>query len=662
MSAASGRLLIANRGEIARRVLRSARARGLEVAVVSTAADRGAPVRAEADRVIEVSDFLDAAAVVAAASGWKADLLHPGYGFLSENADFAAAVERAGIAFVGPTPEAMRRLGDKESARRLAVETGVPVLPGLDSARLGAAGDPVAELEREGVGFPCSVKAAFGGGGIGIRVVRGPADLAEAIAKARAEAEAAFGDGTVYLERWLDRPRHVEFQVFGDGRGGGIHLGERECSVQRRRQKLVEWSPAFGMTDALRRRMGIAALRLVRESRYRGAGTVEFLLDDDGAFHFLEVNTRLQVEHPVTEVAYGVDLVEAQLVLALGEWPPSLPAPAAAPEAFEPLAPRGAAVEARVLAESPEKGFAPSPGRVRRYRAPAGGRVRVDSGIAVGTTVSARFDSLLAKVIAGGETAAAAADRLAAALEDTVVHGVETNLSLLAAILRHPDFRAGRAHSGWVEERLDELTGSPLPEVLVAFFRRERVGEALSAAASGRRSSRGAELFRSLGRAGDSSRRDFPRIEPGNRPGEILLSGGPVRAAAVPEPLRVTATALAGGRGFAVSALGTTLLLDPSGEGEQAERSEGAGEVRAPLAGRLVSLRTGAGVRVEPGEVLAVIESMKMHWQIRAPAGGVLGPPAVAAGEAVAAGALLFRVEPEPRSAPDASPAASRSG
>ena len=632
------------------------------MAVVSTAADRGAPVRAEADLVIEVSDFLDAAAVVAAASGWKADLLHPGYGFLSENADFAAAVERAGIAFVGPTPEAMRRLGDKESARRLAVETGVPVLPGLDSARLCAVGDPVAELEREGVGFPCSVKAAFGGGGIGIRVVRGPADLAEAIAKARAEAEAAFGDGTVYLERWLERPRHVEFQVFGDGRGGGIHLGERECSVQRRRQKLVEWSPAFGMTDALRRRMGIAALRLVRESRYRGAGTVGVpagrrrRLPLPGSEHPAAGRTsghRSGLRGGPRGSATGARARRVAAIAArAGRRARSVRA-ARAP---------GAAVEARVLAESPEKGFAPSPGRVRRYRAPAGGRVRVDSGIAVGTTVSARFDSLLAKVIAGGENPAAAADRLAAALDDTVVHGVETNLSLLAAILRHPDFRAGRAHSGWVEERLDEFTGSPLPEVLAAFFRRERVGEALAAAASGRRASRGAELFRSLGRAGDSSRGDFPRIEPGNRPGEILLSGGPVRAAAVPEPLRVTATALAGGRGFAVSALGTTLLLDPSGEGEQAERSEGAGEVRAPLAGRLVSLRTGAGVRVEPGEVLAVIESMKMHWQIRAPAGGVLGPPAVAAGEAVAAGALLFRVEPEPRSAPDASPAASRSG
>lgn len=640
MSASAPRLLIANRGEIARRVLRSARERGFRVAVASTPADRGAPIRLEADRVLEVPDFLDAGAMVAAASDWKADLLHPGYGFLSESPDFAAEVERAGIAFVGPTPAAMRALGDKESARRLAVAAGAPVLPGVDSERLGTARDPAA-LVRRGVGFPCAVKAAFGGGGIGIGIVRRPEELADVFTQAAAQARSAFGDGTVYVERWLDRPRHVEIQVFGDGRGGGIHLGERECSVQRRRQKLVEWTPAFGMSDDLRRRMGVAALRLVRESRYRSAGTVEFLLDGEGAFHFLEVNARLQVEHPITEESYGVDLVGAQLALALGEWPKSLPEPASRPEDFEPLAPGGAAVEARVLAESPAEDFAPSPGQLRRYREPSGEGVRVDSGVESGAFVPPGFDSLLAKVIASGGTIGEAASRLAAALEETVLHGVKTNLSLLISILRHPGFLAGEAHSGWVEERISELTASNLPAAVEAVLRRPGVGEALGAAASGGGEGRGVRVFRSIGRNDD-----FPRIEPGERAGEAVMTAAALRDAGAPEPLRVAATALGRGRGVAVSVLGETLVVAATGDTAEADQSGASGEVRAPLTGRLVRLRTDIGTRVERGEVVAVIESMKMHWQIRAPAAGILAGPAATEGDPIPAGAPLCRIEP----------------
>ena len=615
------RLLIANRGEIARRILRSARARGFRVAVVSTAADRGAPVRGEADRVFEVPGFLDAGAVVRAASAWRADLLHPGYGFLSENPDFAAAVENAGTRFVGPAPETMRRLGDKRAARRLAAEACVPVLPGA------AADAPDAGR----IGFPVAVKAVFGGGGIGIRVVRDPEELEAAVATAAGEARAAFGDGAVYLERWLDRPRHVEIQVFGDGRGGGIHLGERECSVQRRRQKLVEWSPAFGMSASLRRRMGAAALRLVRATRYRGAGTVEFLLDTSGDFHFLEVNARLQVEHPVTEEALGVDLVAAQLSLARGDWPDSLPAPVSNPEAFEPLAPRRAAVEARVLAESPRAGFAPSPGQVRRYREPAGEGVRVDSAIASGSPVPAAFDSLVAKVIASGATLAEASGRLAGALRETVVHGVETNLSLLGSVLAHPDFLAGRVHSDWVGERLEELTASGPPPALERLVRRGRVAEALADAASGRRESPAARVFRSLG--------DPPRLDPGDRSGEVRVS-----APELPEPLTVTATALGGGRGVAVSLGAETFVVAAGGEREEEGAAGGSGEVRAPLAGRVVRVRDEPGSAVERGEVVAVVESMKMHWEIRAPVAGILGAAEAAAGSAVDAGALLARI------------------
>ena len=648
------RLVIANRGEIARRVLRAARKRGLAAAVVSTPADLGAPVRREADAVLEVPDFLDAEAVVAAAADWQADLLHPGYGFLSENADFAAAVEAAGIAFVGPTPEAMRRLGGKEEARRLAVAAGVPVLPAVSSARIAAAPDPAAEVERSGVGFPCAVKAAFGGGGIGIRVVREPAALGPALEAAAQQAEAAFGDATVYPEKWIERPRHVEIQVFGDGQGGGIHLGERECSIQRRRQKLIEWTPAFGMSGALRRRMGEAALRLVAAADYRGAGTVEFLLDAAGDFYFLEVNTRLQVEHPVTEEAYGVDLVDAQLESALGAWPRELPPPAA-PDAFEPIARRAAAVEARLLAESPAAGFAPSPGQVRRWRIPDSDGVRVDSGVVEGAPVPAGFDSLLAKVIVPGPSVAAAAGRLAEALRETAVHGVETNASFLAAVLEHPDFLAGRTHTNWVEERVPELAASRMPAPLREWLERDRMAEALGSVASGRRNGGGAVVFRA---AAEGS--GLPGVRLGNAPGEVVLSApreAGEAAGAPPEEVRLVATPLGDSRGVAVTASGETTVIgagatEASGTDDRSPDSatpaDRAGEVRAPLAGQLLRVRRDPGGTVRRGEVLAVVESMKMHWEIRAERDGVLGEPTASPGDPVAAGTLLLTIGDAP--------------
>lgn len=595
-------------------------------------------MRDEADRVFEVPGFLDGDAIVAAASGWGAELLHPGYGFLSESASFAAAVEAAGIAFVGPTAASMRLLGDKEAARRTAVAAGVPVLPSLGVDELASEPDPAAGVERAGVGFPCAVKAAAGGGGIGIRVVSRPEALAEALSAAASEARAAFGDGRVYVERWLDRPRHVEIQVLGDGRGAGIHLGERECSVQRRRQKLLEWAPGFGISADLRTRMGEAALRLVIASRYRGAGTVEFLLGEDGTFHFLEVNTRLQVEHPVTEEIYGVDLVDAQLEIAGGRWPEALPAPVSRAESFEPLTPCGAAFEARIVAESPRNGFAPSPGRLRRYREPEAAGVRVDSGVVEGSPVPPGFDSLLAKVIASGDSHAAAAARLASALEDTVIHGVETNASLMISVLRHPDLLGGRVHAGWLEARIGEVAASRLPPEVMALLEREGVADAAAAAAARRRTTAGAEVFLSLGQA-----EQFPRVEPGRREGEVVLSGPPVRDAGADEALTVTATPLAGGRELAIAVAGETLPLPLSAERERAARGLDSGEIRAPLAGQVIRI-LDAGSSVEEGDVVAVIESMKMHWEIRAPVGGTLEGAAVERGQTVAAGALLLRV------------------
>ncbi len=613
------RLVIANRGEIARRVLAAGRRRGYRVAVISTPADAGALARREADCVLEVGDFLDAEAVVEAASGWRADLLHPGYGFLSENAGFAAAVEAAGIAFAGPAPESIRLLGGKEEARTLAVAVGVPVLPAIHSGEFGTARDPVAEVERRGLAYPLAVKAAAGGGGIGIRVVREPGELADSIESAARQAEAAFGDPTVFLERWLDRPRHIEIQVFGDGRGRGMHFGERECSVQRRRQKLVEWAPA-AISAELRRRMGAAALRLMEGGCYRGAGTVEFLVEDD-EFWFLEVNTRLQVEHPVTEAVQGVDLVDLQLELAEGRWPSRLP-PAVPADGFEPREAHGAAIEVRVLAEAPRAGFAPRPAPILRYRPPKG--VRCDSGIGEGSPAPPGFDSLLAKVIASGASFGEARGRLAAALPEMIVHGPETNLAFLISVLEHPDFRAGRVHTGWVGERLAELTAAK-EGTLTGVLGEERARDALRDAASGRRGDPAASVFRSPGRT--------PAV-PGPDPGDVLIGTAPAVVTELPS-------------GVAVTLGGETVVL------REETRSAGTGEagireVEAPMAGKVLRVCREPGAVVQRGEVVAVVESMKMHWDVQAPADGVLEAPEVSVGEIVAAGAVLMRIAPGP--------------
>ena len=322
-------LVIANRGEIARRILRAARERRYQVAVISTAEDRDALVRTEADEILEVESFLDGEGIVRAARDWGAHLLHPGYGFLSENAEFAEEVEKAGLVFVGPTPENMKALGNKESAKALAERCGVPTLTSLSSKELeGLSADAlVDQLASRGISAPYLVKASGGGGGRGMRVVGSAAELPEAVRRGSEEALSGFGDPSVFVECFLTGPRHIEIQVFGDGEGGGVFLGERECSMQRRHQKVVEESPSVVVDDALRESLGKAALALVAETRYRGAGTVEFLLDSEKKFHFLEVNTRLQVEHPVTEMVYGVDLVQAQLDLAEGSWPSAYPIP-----------------------------------------------------------------------------------------------------------------------------------------------------------------------------------------------------------------------------------------------------------------------------------------------------------------------------------------------
>jgi acetyl/propionyl-CoA carboxylase alpha subunit len=622
------RLVIANRGEIARRILRAGRAMGWQVAVVSTAQDEGALVRREADAVLPVASFLDIPGIVAAARAWGAGMLHPGYGFLSEHAGFAQAVEDAGIVFVGPEPASMRALGAKEAAKALARRCGVPTLDALMSHELAALapGRWEGELAARGIRAPYLVKASGGGGGRGMRVVGSIADLPEAVRRGSLEAEAAFHDGTVFVERYLEAPRHVEIQVFGDGRGGGVFLGERECSLQRRHQKVVEESPSTAVDPPLRERLGRAALALVRETRYRGAGTVEFLLDADRSWHFLEVNARIQVEHPVTELTYGVDLVRAQLELAEGRWPAAL----GDPEAFALPAPAGVALEARVLAEDPRDGWVPTPGPLRVYREPSGPGVRVDSGVAEGDRVNAQFDSLIAKLIVWGPDRAAAVARLSAALADFAILGCTTNLPLLQAISRAPDFLAGRTHTGWIQAHLAALNAPLLPAPCLDLLGSEPFREALSCALSGlgQPAAGPAERFAALADpelcAGGRAKPAFSLRALGA--GRFALRGA--------EPLAFTACRL-GGAQLALTAGGESLVLEDPLASLPAARAGGsaAGTVLAPMAGKILEVRIAAGDLVEPGQLLFVLESMKMQFEILAPGRGRVESVLVAEGQ-----------------------------
>jgi acetyl-CoA carboxylase biotin carboxylase subunit len=439
-------VLIANRGEIARRVIRACRAVGVGTVAVYSDADAGAPHVREADRSVRLGgapareSYLDVERLLAAARDGGADAVHPGYGFLSENWRFAEACTRAGLTFIGPPPAAVQAMGDKAGARRLMAAAGVPTVPGSP----GPVAD-VAEAEAQGsaIGFPLILKAAGGGGGIGLARVERATDLAAALATATRRAQAAFGNGAVYLERFLVQPRHVEVQVFADTHGTVVHLHERECSIQRRHQKLLEESPAPGLAPATKRDLLEAAVAGARAIGYVNAGTLEFLVDAAGRFYFIEMNTRIQVEHPVTEEVTGLDLVAEQLRVAAGErlaW------------RQDQIVQRGAAIECRVYAEDPDKNFLPSPGTLGRLDLPAGEGLRIESGVETGSVVSVHYDPLLLKLIARGADRDQALGRLRAALDATVVEGVRTTIPFLKRALDHPDVRAGRLHTQMVDQ------------------------------------------------------------------------------------------------------------------------------------------------------------------------------------------------------------------
>jgi acetyl-CoA carboxylase biotin carboxylase subunit len=459
------RILIANRGEIALRVLRACRELGVSPWVVHSEADADSlPVRL-ADGALPIGpppaarSYLDIDAVVRAARAARADAVHPGYGFLAENPDLARACDEAGLVFIGPPPEAMRLLGDKVEARRHAAARGVPVIPGL----AGRAADAAAVREfARGAGYPVMLKAAAGGGGKGMRVVRRDEEMDGALRAARSEAASSFGDDGVYAEKYLEAVRHVEVQILVDGRGEGVHLGERECSVQRRHQKLIEEAPSVALDAAARERIGALALEVARAAGYRNAGTVEFLLDDAGNPYFMEVNARIQVEHPVTEMVTGHDLVRAQILIAAGE---------PLPMRQDRLRPRGWAIECRVLAEDPAGGFLPCPGRITDVRLPAGPGIRVDTALRPGDEVSLHYDALIAKVIAWGRDRHEAIRRMRRALDECIVGGIRTTVPLSREILADPEFQDGRIDIAYLDRRLPHLLErlrEPGPDALVA--------------------------------------------------------------------------------------------------------------------------------------------------------------------------------------------------
>ncbi len=480
------RILIANRGEIALRVIRACRELGVETVAVYSDADASAPHVRAADRAVRIGpapaaeSYLRIDAILAAARETGAEAIHPGYGFLSERAVFAAACEQAGLVFIGPPASAIEAMGSKIGARRLAARAGVPVVPGETPAE--QTDEAIAASARR-VGFPVLLKPSAGGGGIGMKVVRGEADLADAVPRARREAAAAFGDGTILVERLVEHPRHVEIQVFADAHGHTVHLFERECSAQRRHQKTIEESPCPVLSPAMREQMGAAAVAAARAAGYRNAGTVEFLYEDHGdggRFYFLEMNTRLQVEHPVTEMVAGVDLVRAQILVAAGEPLPWTQAQ---------LSQRGHAIECRVYAEDATQNFLPQAGRLLLYREPTAPGVRIDAGVVEGSEVTVYYDPMIAKLVTWGETREVARRRAVTALRDYAVLGIRTNIPFLLWLLEHPRFVAAEVDTRFLDGQLDAIRAALTadhapPEVLAAAVHEEAAGGSGATAAA----------------------------------------------------------------------------------------------------------------------------------------------------------------------------------
>ena len=659
------KLLIANRGEIARRIQRTAREMGIATVAVFSEPDRDAPFVREADEAVALGgaspaeSYLRIDAIVDAARRTGADAVHPGYGFLSENEAFAVACRDAGRTFVGPPPEVVAAMGSKLEAKRRMQHAGVPQ---LESRELHA-GAPAAELERiaDELGLPVVVKASAGGGGRGMRVVHRAAELAEAVASARREALSAFGDDTLYLERYLEGARHIEVQIFGDAHGRVIHLYDRECSIQRRHQKIIEESPSTALTPVLSAKIRAAAVTAGEAIGYRNAGTVEFLLTPAGEFFFLEVNTRLQVEHPVTECVTGLDLVRLQIEVARGG---SLPA-----QEEVPLV-RGHAIEARLYAEDPRRGFAPSTGVFHRFHfAPESG-IRIDSGVEDGSEVSVHYDPMLAKVIAWAPTRAEAAAKLANALARAQLHGPYTIRDLLVRILRHPEFLAGAIDTHFLQRHPPETLGAALCDAagerlhaLAATLagqaaRRARAGS-IASIPSGWRNVPSQDQEQAF--EGTSGRLDvryrFGRESLSAQVNGNALEGVRVHASGQGEvDLEVNAVRYryavhtVGERVFVDSAHGASDLREIPRFAEP-EIELAAGSLVAFMPGVVKQIYVTVGAIVAKGDLLLVLEAMKTEAPIRAPHAGTVTEIRATVGMQVAAGAILAVIE-ESASAP----------
>jgi len=637
-------VLVANRGEIARRIIRTARAMGIRTVAVYVEADAGAPYVTEADGAMRIDTrYLDGEAVLAAARASGADAIHPGYGFLSENAAFARAVTEAGLTWVGPRPEVIEAMGDKITAKQAAVDAGVPTLPSTE--------DPAAAHE---VGFPLLVKASAGGGGKGMRIVERAEDLDESLAAAQREALSGFGDDRVFLERYVARSRHVEIQILGDEHGTIVHLGERECSIQRRHQKVIEESPSPVVDEAMRAAMGEAALGLARAIGYTSTGTVEFLVDDaTREFFFLEVNTRLQVEHPVTEEVTGVDLVREQFRVAAGE--PLEPATASASFA-------GHAIEARLYAEDPAAGFLPAIGTVAAFAPADEPAVRWDSGVEPGSVIGVDFDPMLAKVVAHAPTRAEAAGRLALALSRLHLGGITTNRDFLVAALRTPEFLAGDTTTDFIERVgvAPQVEPDPVELARIATAaalwlqgRNRAEASVLASMPSGWRNTRTPAQTASFLVDGHPVQAAYRRL----RDGSFELDGGEGRArvhAWSPTHIdiengghRVVVGVTASGSDLYLQVPRGTVHVEVLPRFTVPGPAEVAGGFVAPMPGVVLDVRVDAGQAVTAGQTLVVLEAMKMEHHMAAPADGTVAEVRVATGQQVDNGALLLVFEPD---------------
>ncbi|MEU9052934.1 acetyl/propionyl/methylcrotonyl-CoA carboxylase subunit alpha [Streptomyces sp. NPDC048384] len=637
-------VLVANRGEIAVRVIRTLRSLGVRSVAVFSDADADARHVREADTAVRIGpapaaeSYLSVERLLEAAARTGAQAVHPGYGFLAENAGFARACADAGLVFIGPPADAISLMGDKIRAKETVKAAGVPVVPGSSGSGLTDA--QLADAARE-IGMPVLLKPSAGGGGKGMRLVRDAAVLGDEIAAARREARASFGDDTLLVERWIDRPRHIEIQVLADGHGNVVHLGERECSLQRRHQKIIEEAPSVLLDEATRAGMGEAAVQAARSCGYRGAGTVEFIVPggDPSSYYFMEMNTRLQVEHPVTELITGLDLVEWQLRVAAGE-----------PLAFaqEDVRLTGHAVEARICAEDPARGFLPSGGTVRKLREPQGDGIRTDSGLSEGTEVGSLYDPMLSKVIAYGPDRATALRKLRAALAETVTLGVQTNAGFLRRLLAHPAVVAGELDTGLVERVVDDLVATDVPD------------EVYEAAAAVR--------MEALRPRGDGWTDPFSvpsgwRLGGTPKPvGFPLRVQDPVeyapRGSATVTDGRVSVTLDGVRHTFDLAALpdGTWLGRDgdawhvrdhdPVAASLTGAAHSGADSLTAPMPGTVTVVKVAVGDEVAAGQSLLVVEAMKMEHVISAPHAGTVAELDVTPGTTVAMDQVLAVITP----------------